>query len=37
MAAYWSAENKKTFVNGEVDLSDYIPAIQQGRGAEVLG
>lgn len=37
MAAYWSAENKRAFVNGEVDLSDYVPAIQQGRGAEVLG
>jgi predicted dehydrogenase len=37
MAAYWSAENNRTFVNGETDLSDYIPLIQQGRGAAVLG
>jgi predicted dehydrogenase len=36
MAAYWSAENRKTFVNGEVDLADYIPLIQQGKGASVL-
>lgn len=36
MAAYWSAENNRTFVKGEVDLSGYIPAIQQGQGAKVL-
>lgn len=36
MAAYWSAENGRTYTKGEVDLSDYVPAIQQGKGADVL-
>lgn len=36
MAAYWSAEYGRTFVKGEIDLSSYIPAIQQGKGGDVL-
>lgn len=37
MAAYWSAEHGRPFMKGEVNIEDYVPAIQQGNGAAVLG